>query len=133
LTAWVRVYPDELLAPGAVRAVELRDGWRAALWRSASGHLAACDPRCPHQWSDLVTEGTVAGEELVCLAHHWRFDAAGCGTKLSMTGRRDPKSDVAVFATRVVDGWIEVQRPVPPEELAPAESAPHADPAEPAV
>jgi phenylpropionate dioxygenase-like ring-hydroxylating dioxygenase large terminal subunit len=107
---WVRVFPDEMLADGSVRAVELADGWRAVLWRSGSGRLAACDARCPHQWSDLAVEGAVVGEELVCLAHHWRFDADGCGSKLGMTGRRDPKADVLAYATRVQDGWIEIER-----------------------
>ena len=43
-----------------------------------------------------------------------RFDAAGHGSKLGMTGRRDPKSDVATFGVRELDGHIEVLVPEPP-------------------
>lgn len=74
-----------------------------------SGRVAVCEARCPHQWSDLATEGRVEGEELVCLAHHWRFDPAGRGTKVNALGRRDVKSDVACPRVRVRDGWVEAE------------------------
>jgi len=75
------------------------------------GALSACDARCPHQWSHLAGAGVVDGEELVCLSHFWRFDTDGHGSKLAMNGRRDPKSDVATFSVREVDGRIEVLVP----------------------
>ena len=83
-------------------------GDEIVVWRTASGALSACDARCPHQWSHLAGAGVVDGEELICLSHFWRFDTDGHGSKLAMNGRRDPKSDVATFAVREVDGRIEV-------------------------
>jgi phenylpropionate dioxygenase-like ring-hydroxylating dioxygenase large terminal subunit len=71
--------------------------------------LAACDSRCPHQGSDLAHEGVVDGDELVCLTHFWRFDTEGHASKLSMTGRRDPKGDIAGLGVRERDGRIEVR------------------------
>jgi nitrite reductase/ring-hydroxylating ferredoxin subunit len=50
----------------------------------------------------------VDGDELVCLTHFWRFDTEGRGSKLSMTGRRDPKGDVPPVRVRERDGRIEV-------------------------
>lgn len=83
------------LAPGEVRAVD-HDGRDLVAWRTVSGRLVLCDARCPHQWSDLAVEGRVVGEELVCLSHHWRFDADGHGSKVNVHGRRDAKGDLTV-------------------------------------
>ena len=55
--------------------------------------------------------GVVDGPEIVCAAHFWRFTTDGTGSKVGMTGRRDPKADIAVFPCREVDGRIEAQLP----------------------
>ena len=90
---WIDVLASDDVAPGAKEAIEL-PGADLVVWRTATGVLAACDSRCPHQWSHLAGEGVVDGEELVCVSHFWRFDTEGHGSKLSMAGRRDPKGDV---------------------------------------
>jgi len=105
---WIDVLASDDVEPGAVVGVDV-GGERCVLWRSATGILAACDARCPHQWSDLAHEGVVDGEELVCLTHFWRFDTAGRGSKVSMTGRRDPKGDVPRLDVREDGGRIQVQ------------------------
>jgi nitrite reductase/ring-hydroxylating ferredoxin subunit len=110
---WTDVLASDAVAPGAVVGVEVGSG-RRVLWRTAAGRLAACDARCPHQWSDLAHEGVVDGEELVCLTHFWRFDTAGRGSKLAVTGRRDPKGDVPRVEVRELDGRIEVFVAEPP-------------------
>lgn len=107
---WVEVADDAEVAPGGRVAVHA-GGQRLALWRTSSGRLVACDARCPHQWSDLVEEGAVDGDELVCRSHGWRFAADGTGTKVNVHGRRDAKADVAVHEIRVVDGRISVLAP----------------------
>jgi phenylpropionate dioxygenase-like ring-hydroxylating dioxygenase large terminal subunit len=107
---WIDVLATHDVPPGATAPVEL-PGVDLVVWRSATGVLAACDSRCPHQWSHLAGAGVVDGEELVCLSHFWRFDAEGRGSKVSMAGRRDPKSEVVAFAIREVDGRIEVEVP----------------------
>jgi len=81
------------------------------VWRTFEGEPCVMEARCPHQWSHLGAEGVVDGPEIVCAAHFWRFDTSGTGTKVGMTGRRDPKSDIAVFPCREVDGRIEALLP----------------------
>lgn len=98
------------VAPGAVTPVVVGDH-DLVVWRSAGGVVAACDSRCPHQWTHLGAQGVVDGEELVCLSHFWRFDPDGHGSKQATNGRRDPKGDVAAFAVREVAGRIEVRLP----------------------
>ena len=113
---WVKVVPVSSLRPGDRLAVEIRpDGTppdafplEIVVWRTAAGVLSACDGRCPHQWSNLADEGEVQGEELVCTAHHWRFDVEGRGTKRNVLGRRDPKSDVPTHPVREELGTIEL-------------------------
>jgi phenylpropionate dioxygenase-like ring-hydroxylating dioxygenase large terminal subunit len=81
------------------------------VWRTFDGEPCVMAARCPHQWSHLGAEGVVDGPEIVCAAHFWRFDTSGTGTKVGMTGRRDPKADTAVYPCREVDGRIEAQLP----------------------
>ncbi len=78
------------------------------VWRTADGRPCVMEARCPHQWSHLGSEGTVDGEELVCLTHFWRFTTTGEGWKAGMTGRRDRKGDIGVHPCREdADGiWV---------------------------
>ena len=81
------------------------------VWRTFAGEACVMEARGPHQWSHRGAEGVVDGPEIVCAAHFWRFDTAGRGTKVGMTGRRDPKADIAVYPCREVGGRIEARLP----------------------
>ncbi|MCX7619574.1 MAG: Rieske (2Fe-2S) protein [Acidimicrobiales bacterium] len=108
--SWIPLIESYAVGPGEVRAVELdRDGrpFELVVWRTLSGKPVVMDARCPHQWSHLEAEGVVDGDELVCTAHFWRFGPDGAGCKLSMSGRRDAKAPIPVFAARERAGWIE--------------------------
>jgi phenylpropionate dioxygenase-like ring-hydroxylating dioxygenase large terminal subunit len=104
---WRPVAPSDGVAPGAVVGVEV-DGADLVVWRREAGQLVAMDARCPHQWSHLAAEGVVHGDELVCLAHCWRFDAAGRGWKVNVNGRRDEKGPIATFPVSERAGNVEV-------------------------
>lgn len=105
--AWTDVLAADELAPGAIATIEA-DGGDVVVWRSASGGIAACDARCPHQWAHLGSAGVVDGEDLVCLSHAWRFDLDGEGWKEAASGRRDPKAPLERVGVRELDGRIEV-------------------------
>ena len=119
---WIDVRGSDEVSPGAAVAVEV-PGADLVVWRTAGGVLAACDARCPHQWSHLATAGVVDGEELVCVSHFWRFDTEGHGSKLSMTGRRDAKGDVATVAVREREGRIELEVEVEVDVRGPGPAA----------
>ena len=104
---WHAVALTEDIPVGGVLPIEI-DGQELVLWRSASGELAACDARCPHQWAHLGPGGAVDGEELVCLSHFWRFAIDGTVSKLAMNGRRDDKGSVRTHQVRESDGGVEV-------------------------
>lgn len=99
----------ELPEPGSVIEVEL-GAEDLVVWRTARGEVCVMEARCPHQWSHLGQEGSVDGEELVCMTHFWRFTTSGEGWKANMEGRRDRKSDIDVYPCREVDGKIWVRR-----------------------
>ena len=105
---WVEVAAE--VAPG--RIVDATHGdLDLVVWRTFEGEPCVMEARCPHEWSHLAAEGVVDGPEIVCAAHFWRFTTDGTGSKVGMTGRRDPKADIAVFPCREVDGRIEAQLP----------------------
>jgi phenylpropionate dioxygenase-like ring-hydroxylating dioxygenase large terminal subunit len=80
------------LTPGAMAAVEV-DGHECVVWRGRSGRLGSAPRFCPHLDHDL-TEGYVAGDELVCAGHGWAFDGAGHTYKRNEFGRVDSKGTV---------------------------------------
>jgi phenylpropionate dioxygenase-like ring-hydroxylating dioxygenase large terminal subunit len=95
---------------GAIVSYDVADRELVA-WRDASGVPCVMDARCPHQWSHLAAEGIVAGDEMVCGAHFWRFDRTGHGSKVNVNGRRDDKADIEVYRCRERDGQIEIELP----------------------
>jgi len=108
MSDWVPV--ADAVAPGQI--VDATHGdLDLVVWRTFDGEPCVMEARCPHQWSHLGAEGAVDGPEIVCAAHFWRFDTSGTGTKVGMTGRRDPKADIAVYPCRDVDGRIEARLP----------------------
>jgi phenylpropionate dioxygenase-like ring-hydroxylating dioxygenase large terminal subunit len=69
----------------ALRSAELKRGRAQPLtflgrelvvYRGAGGRVYALDAYCPHMGAHLA-EGKVEGEEIRCLFHHWKYDAAG--------------------------------------------------------
>ncbi len=112
LTGWVPLLGADRVAPGAIVAADVGE-LELVVWRTLAGEAVVTDARCPHQWSHLEAEGVVDGDELVCTSHFWRFDAAGCGSKLSIKGRRDPKADIGTYGCRERDGIIEVALAAP--------------------
>jgi nitrite reductase/ring-hydroxylating ferredoxin subunit len=109
---WRALAETGAVSPGAVVPAEI-DGHELVVWRRPDGCPVVMDARCPHEWSHLAADGAIDGDEIVCLAHFWRFDAAGRGTKLNVKGRRDEKAPIPTFATRERDGVIEVRLPAP--------------------
>lgn len=67
--------PAGTVAPGWVPGGEL------ALWRSASGKIAASTNRCPHRGMRL-SHGFVRGEVLSCIYHGWSYGSDGACVRI---------------------------------------------------
>ena len=103
---WQRIVPSGAVTADVVVGVDVGDR-ELVVWRDTSGTAVVMAARCPHQWSHLEAEGALDGDEIVCTAHFWRFDVAGCGTKVNVKGRRDLKSDIETYPSREAGGFVE--------------------------
>jgi nitrite reductase/ring-hydroxylating ferredoxin subunit len=72
---WIATGLSRDLPNGVVMAGRWRDT-ELAVWRSASGKLAAWKDRCPHRGMRL-SHGFVRGETLACIYHGWVYGADG--------------------------------------------------------
>lgn len=93
------------------------DGMDVALWRSASGRLAAWSDRCPHRGMRL-SHGFVRGEALSCIYHGWSYGAEGqCLRIPAHPGLAPPDAiRVPVFHAMEADGvvWVAPDAPDAP-------------------
>jgi len=93
------------------------DGMDVALWRSASGRLAAWADRCPHRGMRL-SHGFVRGEALSCIYHGWSYGAEGHCLRIPAHPDLAPPEAirVPVFHATEADGvvWVATQAPDAP-------------------
>jgi nitrite reductase/ring-hydroxylating ferredoxin subunit len=87
---WFAVASSDELAAGAVRPLRCF-GRELVLFRTESGAAQLFDAHCPHLGAHLGHGGRIAGEELVCPFHGWRFGRDGACTAMPY-GRRIPAS-----------------------------------------
>jgi len=76
---WQPVSLSRELGEGAVREIRLLD--QDLIVARFPGRLLAAQPGCPHKGMRLV-QGSIAGGELRCPYHGWKFDAAGACTNI---------------------------------------------------
>ncbi|HSV82751.1 MAG TPA: Rieske 2Fe-2S domain-containing protein [Ramlibacter sp.] len=72
---WHPIALSRSVAPGKSRAVRLL-GEDLALYRGESGKAYLIANRCAHRLTRLHT-GWIEGEQLRCMYHGWKYDAAG--------------------------------------------------------
>lgn len=113
---WHRLLATDAVGTGEVHGAEAA-GIELVVWRDRAGRPVVMDARCPHQLSSLVVDGLVDAGEILCLAHGWRFDPQGCGSKLNMAGRRDEKAGIDTYESRDHGGFVEARldRPTHPD------------------
>lgn len=108
-----RDVPALVVLPVVVRGVEL------ALWRSASGRLAAWADRCPHRGMRL-SHGFVRGEALSCIYHGWSYGAGGNCLRIPAHPDLDPPEAIRVPVHRATEAggviWVAVAEG---DEIAP--------------
>jgi phenylpropionate dioxygenase-like ring-hydroxylating dioxygenase large terminal subunit len=100
LEAWTVVAASDQVAPGPV-ACSL-DGRPIVVWRTAAGRLSALADSCPHQGNPL-SDGTVAGSELVCRVHGWAVASDGWCDRVA--------AGTASFPVREAGGRVLVRDP----------------------
>jgi phenylpropionate dioxygenase-like ring-hydroxylating dioxygenase large terminal subunit len=84
---WQVVARSDEVAPGPIaRAVE---GCPIVVWRTSSGRLSALADSCPHQ-GNALSDGIVAGTELICRVHGWAVAADGWCDRVAAGTRSFP-------------------------------------------
>ena len=79
-------------------------GRELVLWRGLDGRVHAADARCPHLGAHLG-HGRVAGDDLVCALHHFRFGSDGALLEAPGVTSR-PSCRVRTFPTTERWGFV---------------------------
>ena len=107
--------PAASAAPGQLGPHDL------AIWRSASGRIAAWADRCPHRGMRL-SHGFVRGERLSCIYHGWGYGEGGRCVRIPAHPELTPPEAirVPVFSVAEASGviWVAEEAPdSPPPEF----------------
>jgi len=106
-TGWFQVAWSVDLAPGEV--VPLRYfGRDLVLYRGESGEAHVFDAFCPHLGAHMGYGGTVAGDDLVCPFHAWRWDCQGCNVDIPYSTRVNRSQRVRVWPVQERNGLVMV-------------------------
>ena len=105
-SGWFPVERSDHIGAGQV-VQSMLHGQEIALWRAADGSLNAWENRCPHR-SVRLTLGFVAGDQLVCRYHGWRYGSDGRCTGVPSTPAMAPPSAACVrsYACRESAGIV---------------------------
>lgn len=102
---WVRITACENI-PVREGRVTVVHGRQIAIFHLGERFLAV-ENRCPHRGGPLA-EGIVSGTTVVCPLHAWKIDLETGGV-VSSVGSAAFDACVKTFATRVVDGVLELE------------------------
>lgn len=102
---WVRITACENIPVREGRVTVVR-GRQIAIFHLGDRFLAV-ENRCPHRGGPLA-EGIVSGTTVVCPLHAWKIDLETGGV-VSSSGSAGLGACVNTFATRVVDGVLELE------------------------
>lgn len=93
------------LAPGQVQPMRYF-GKDLVLFRTDTGAPRVLDAFCPHMGAHLGHGGKVAGEEIVCPFHAWRFDGSGACTAVPYATRIPQRARVGAWPVVEKNGMI---------------------------
>jgi p-cumate 2,3-dioxygenase ferredoxin subunit len=103
----VTLCPAGEVCEGAIRAVELPDGHKIALFRLGD-ELFALDDTCTHEEASLSEDGCVVDDRVECGWHYGQFDirtGAACASPCTEPLKRWP--------LKIVEGRVCVELPDP--------------------
>ena len=100
-TRWIATGLSHDLPNGVVMAGHWQ-GTELAVWRSATGKLAAWKDRCPHRGMRL-SHGFVRGETLACIYHGWVYGTDGACQHIPAHPALTPPSAIRTTAFACVE------------------------------
>lgn len=102
---WFQVAWSHDLAIGDVKPA-IQFGRHIAVWRDNDGVAHVSDAFCPHLGAHFGHGGSVAGNDIVCPFHGWRFDAEGNNTLIPYSDRINAKARVPQYPTIERNGLV---------------------------
>jgi nitrite reductase/ring-hydroxylating ferredoxin subunit len=116
---WYPVALSSGIEPGTSNGTRLF-GREIVVWRDSDGAAHVWEDRCPHRGMRLSL-GFVRGDQIACLYHGWRYDAAGQCRAIPAHPQLTPPETirVPVFASAERMGMIWVRSDGPPQAEPP--------------
>jgi 3-ketosteroid 9alpha-monooxygenase subunit A len=121
---WFAIALSHEICNGDVRTMRYFDT-EFVVWRGGDGELRGVDPFCPHMGAHLGVNSDVAGNDLRCAYHHWRFNGEGGVTKIPYTDAISPsmkRGCIPTWPLSEVDGviyaWYHPKKAAPKWEVA---------------
>ena len=101
---WYAVAWSDELKPGRTLARRFA-GEPIVLYRGQSGRVFALEDRCAHRQVPLHL-GVVAGDDLKCHYHGWKYDCSGKCVDVPYLGKERMPNGVKSYPAREIDGLI---------------------------
>ena len=80
-------------------------GERVVFYRTEAGAPVAVDGRCAHRRFPL-SAGSLAGDEIVCKYHGWRYDGSGACTTIPSQDRVPPGCKIRSYPVVQIWNWV---------------------------
>src|SRR5687767_9960417 len=79
--SWFPICMSSELPVGGIYGTSFLDG-RVVAYRGEGGEARVVSAYCPHLGADL-SSGSVVGENIRCMFHHWEYDPSGACVKIA--------------------------------------------------
>jgi 3-ketosteroid 9alpha-monooxygenase subunit A len=104
-TGWFQIAWSAELAVGDVKAMHYF-GRDLVAYRGESGQVHVLDAHCAHLGAHLGVGGTVAGDDIICPFHHWRWSCEGCTVDIPYSERSTQKKRIGTWPVREVEPFV---------------------------
>lgn len=104
-TGWFHVAWSGELVPGAVKPMRYF-GCDLVMYRGESGRVSVFDAFCPHLGAHLGYGGTVAGDDIVCGFHGWRWGCDGRNVDIPYSARPNRSQTLRSWHVREIAGLV---------------------------
>jgi len=64
------------------------------------------DAHCAHLGAHLGVGGTVAGDDIICPFHHWRWSCEGCTVDIPYSERTTQQKRIGTWPVREVEPFV---------------------------
>ena len=99
-------------------------GQDLVMYRGASGHVHVMDAYCPHLGAHLGHGGCVAGDDIICPFHGWRWDSSGGNVEIPYSKRLNKAQTIRTWPVReygdLVLLWYDADGKPPQWEVPPS-------------